>query len=226
MQLKVIGSGSTGNCYLLTNGKETLIIEAGKRFLEVKKALGFNIRSIKGVIVSHAHSDHNGYAHEYEASGIPVWKPYMTESLRGTEWFGGFEVFSFGVVHDVPCCGFLIKHSDIGRMLYVTDTEYVKYTFHNLSTMLIEANYSDEYINKAEAKYKHVVTGHLSLQTCLGCIEANKSDGLNHIILCHLSEGNGDPEGFRSAVKEMAPIGCTVDVAEPGLVVDLSDVPF
>lgn len=226
MQLKVIGSGSSGNCYLLTNGEETLVIEAGIRFLEVKKALNFNIRSIKGVIISHVHGDHAGYAAEYEAAGIPVWKPYTMENLRNEIWLGNFEIYSFGVVHDVPCCGFLIKHSEIGRMLYVTDAEYVKYTFHNLSVMLIEANYDAEIIDKSSAKFRHVVSGHLSLQTTLDCIKANRSDELNHIILCHLSEGNGDPEWFRKAVEGYAPIGCTVDVASPGLEVELGDTPF
>ena len=55
MQLKVVSSGSSGNCYLLTIGSETLILDAGCRFREVKIALGFNIRPIKGVVVTHEH---------------------------------------------------------------------------------------------------------------------------------------------------------------------------
>lgn len=55
MQLIVVSSGSSGNCYLLTVGKETLILDAGCRFREVKIALGFNIRPIKGVVVTHEH---------------------------------------------------------------------------------------------------------------------------------------------------------------------------
>ena len=43
MELKVLGSSSSGNCYILDNGSEALIIEAGIRFMEVKKALDFNI---------------------------------------------------------------------------------------------------------------------------------------------------------------------------------------
>lgn len=37
MVLKVLGSSSQGNCYILENRDEALIIEAGVRFIEVKR---------------------------------------------------------------------------------------------------------------------------------------------------------------------------------------------
>lgn len=55
MKLKVLGSGSSGNCYILENDTEALIIEAGVPFMEVKKALDFNISKIQGVVISHEH---------------------------------------------------------------------------------------------------------------------------------------------------------------------------
>lgn len=226
MRLICCGSGSSGNSYILTNDEESLILDCGVRFLEVKKALDFDIRSIKGTVVTHCHKDHSGFAHEYVKSGIPVWTPYTSERLRREMQFGGFKVQSFEAIHDVPCCGFLIHHQDIGKMLYVTDTEYVKYTFKDLSVMLIEANYADEFVNTSDAKYRHVLTGHMSLDTAMGCIAANSSKALNHIILCHLSSDNADPKIFRGSVKAIAPVGCTVDVAEKGLVVELGEVPF
>ena len=47
MQLKVIGSGSSGNSYILENETEALIIEAGLPFLEVKKAQLTNMQMTK-----------------------------------------------------------------------------------------------------------------------------------------------------------------------------------
>ena len=56
MTLKCIGSGSTGNCYLLTsNSVETLILDCGIPIKEIKKGLNWNIRGIQGVIITHAH---------------------------------------------------------------------------------------------------------------------------------------------------------------------------
>lgn len=53
--LKVIGTGSTGNCYLLTVGKEQLLLDAGVPLTEIKKSLNWDMRGIKGVVISHAH---------------------------------------------------------------------------------------------------------------------------------------------------------------------------
>lgn len=47
MRLKVLGSGSSGNCYILENENEALIIEAGLPFMEVKKALDFNVMKLR-----------------------------------------------------------------------------------------------------------------------------------------------------------------------------------
>ena len=58
MVLKVLGSSSQGNCYILENRDEALIIEAGVRFIEVKKALGFDIRKVSGCLITHQHNDH------------------------------------------------------------------------------------------------------------------------------------------------------------------------
>jgi len=55
MELIVLGSSSKGNCYLLRNGNEVLIIECGIKFSEIKKMLNFNIKKIAGCVVSHSH---------------------------------------------------------------------------------------------------------------------------------------------------------------------------
>lgn len=70
MKLIVLGSSSSGNCYILDNGKEALIIEAGIRFQEVKKALDFNLRKVVGCVVTHAHNDHAKYIKAMVDSGF------------------------------------------------------------------------------------------------------------------------------------------------------------
>ena len=223
MKLMVIGSGSSGNGYLLTDGTETLVIECGKRLLDVKKALNFQIRGIVGAIDTHTHGDHHKYASEYELAGIPVWTPWKDSNVRQIKRFGGFTVKSFECIHDVPCVGYLIEHHDSGlKMLYATDTEYVRYTFRGLTAILLEANYSEEYVNRDEAKFRHVLTGHMSIETSIECIKANMNDGLKNIILCHLSKGNSDPGAFKESVKEIVPDGVQVDIATPRLTVELN----
>ena len=221
--LKVIDSGSSGNSYLLTCDGETLILDCGRRFKDIKIAMNFDIRRIVGAITTHIHGDHYKFAHEYELAGIPVWTPWKDNNLRQVRRFGGFKVSSFECIHDVPCVGYLIEHPDSGmKMLYATDTRYIKYMFRGLTAILLEANYSEEYVNREEAKYRHVLEGHLSIETTIECIKANMNDGLKNIILCHLSTGNSDPEAFRESVKAIVPDGVKVDIATPKLTVELN----
>lgn len=226
MKLIVVGSGSSGNSYILTNGKEALTLDCGLPFREIKKALNFQVRQIVGVIATHEHGDHSKYAHEYEEVGIPVLKPYGDKNLRQTRQLGSFTIRSFEAVHNVPCVGYLIEHEEIGRMIYVTDTEYVPFRFKGLSTMLIEMNYSNEYINRDSIKFRHVLQGHLEKQTTLDCIRANMSENLVHVILCHLSPDGSNEIEFKEAVKGIVPGYVTVDVARPGVEVDVNNVPF
>lgn len=56
MKLICLGSSSAGNCYLLqADNGETLILDCGISIKKIKKGLNWDIRGIKGVIISHAH---------------------------------------------------------------------------------------------------------------------------------------------------------------------------
>lgn len=123
MELRVLGSSSSGNCYILDNGNEALIIEAGIRFIDVKKALDFNIRKVVGCLITHQHNDHAKYAKAMVDCGFHVLAlPEVIESkeLKGSRvkaikvgsgyLLGGFRVIPFPAFHDVPCVGYFIKH--------------------------------------------------------------------------------------------------------------------
>ncbi|HDY88547.1 MAG TPA: MBL fold metallo-hydrolase [bacterium] len=55
VNLQILGSSSKGNCYILSNDTEALIIEVGVKFSKIKEAVNFNISKIVGVLLSHAH---------------------------------------------------------------------------------------------------------------------------------------------------------------------------
>lgn len=230
MKLKVLGSSSAGNCYILESDTEALIIEAGLPFMEVKKALNFNVRKIVGVICSHRHSDHSKYIAEYENAGIRVWKPYFDNDAGyeiKTRYFGKkFTVRDFDLIHDVDCLGFHIQHPDIGTLVYATDTEYIKYRFKNLNHILVEANYSDDLIDNEAVNYSHVMRGHMSLQTALDFISTNDNPALRNVVLLHLSDKNSDSEQFLQKTKETVKYGADCYIAEKGLEVDLNLCPF
>lgn len=55
MMLKCIGTGSKGNCYILSNEKESLVIEAGASYKKILHGLNYNVKDVVGVVVSHSH---------------------------------------------------------------------------------------------------------------------------------------------------------------------------
>ena len=218
MKLRVLGSGSSGNCYVLENETEALIIEAGVPFMEVKKILNFNVRKIAGVAVSHSHGDHAKYISEYEKAGIPVFKPYEKAEpmvFPNCQFF----IQVFDLVHDVPCYGFFIKHPEMGNLVYASDTEYIKWRFQNVNHILVEANYSNDYMGQIEPSYDHVLRGHMSIETVGDFLQVNNSPALKNVVLCHLSVRNADVGDFVRRVEEI--VDCSVYAAEKGLEVDL-----
>lgn len=223
MKLKVLGSGSSGNCCILESDTEALIIEAGVPFKEVKVALGFNVWKIVGVVAGHSHKDHSGFIDQYK--GIcPIYKPY--EVITPYERFGNFFIKAFSLVHDVECYGFYIEHPDIGSLIYASDTEYIKYRFKNLNHILVEANYSDDLIDNEAVNREHVLRGHMSLQTALDFISTNDNPALRNVVLLHLSASNSDADLFLQKTKTNLKYDADVYCAERGLAVDLSLIPF
>jgi len=238
MKLRVLGSGSSGNCYILESADEALIIEAGMPFKDVKVALNFNVRKIKAVLISHEHGDHYKYHEEYRRAGIHMCEPfkYENQSLRfgsrfmiqafpnkskDGHWFHGN---SDGT--ECPCYGFLIRHPDMGNLVYVTDTECVRWRFKDINHMLVEANYSNDLIEHDAINRDHVLRGHMSLQTALDFISTNDNPILKNVVLIHLSASNSDADLFLQKTKETIKYGSDVSIAEKGLSVNLDLVPF
>lgn len=248
MKLKCLGSSSQGNCYLIENDTECLILEAGIKFKEVKKALDFNIGKIVGVVVSHSHNDHFGYAKDYLKTGIKVYAPEETHKTLSKEydiqvnvrpgyWYqiGGFNVTPFRCEHDVECFGYIIKHDDMGTLLFATDTSFIKYNFKklNLNHIMIEANYSMKIVNEylmqdavSRARVNRTMQTHMEFETTKEFIRANKSSSLDSITLLHLSDGNSNAEQFQREIQELAGKYVRVAVADKGVEVELDLFPW
>ena len=232
MKLKVLGSGSSGNCYLLENETECLVIEAGVSFMEVKKVLDFNVKKIVGVIVSHSHGDHAKYAKDYKKAGIHTVSfgeelpEYHAEKMNHYMLeMGKFRIKPFPLGHDVTCYGFYITEPSMGSCIYATDTEYIKWRFKNVNNILVEANYSRENMDYDEysANRNHVLTGHMEIDTACKFLEVNKSAALRNVVLLHLSSNNADPDDFKSRAQTV--VDCPVYIADKGLEIELG-LPF
>lgn len=239
MKLKVLGSGSSGNCYILENDNEALIIEAGLPFMEAKKALNFNIMKIKAVLITHLHSDHHFYWFQYVRAGIPVFEPFKLEGASLEFDNSQFRIQAFENqdssgrwLHnnsdgsECPCYGFYITHPEIGNLVYATDTEYVRWRFKDVNHILCEANYDMQFVNRDDQNYEHRLRGHMSLDTALKFISTNDNPALRNVVLIHLSDKSGNPTLFKQKVVEKLKYDTEVYVAENGLEVDFNLCPF
>jgi phosphoribosyl 1,2-cyclic phosphodiesterase len=149
----------------------------------------------------------------------------MDNETRKCVKYGGFSIQPFKVEHDVPAFGYYIQHKEMGKLLFVTDTSYVKYDFSKLKVnhIMVETNYSDELLAD-DVKRNHVLVGHMSVNNAYEFVKHNESPQLRNIILIHLSDSNGNKEKFLEQFSTFK--NCNVYVAEKGLTVDLSECPF
>lgn len=245
MKLHVINTGSSGNCYLLIAKNETLILECGVKFSEVKKALNFDLSKIAGAIVTHEHKDHSKCMEDVANAGIDVYASQGTINalkidnhrihvIKHAQSFkiGAFMILPFNVKHDcAEPLGFIINHQESGNILFLTDTFYVPNKFKNINNILIEANYCDEIIKRKMGDgtinpfvKDRVLQSHMSLKTCKELLIANDLKQVNKIILIHLSDSNSDAKRFKDEVQQLTLK--EVMVAEKGMITELNESPF
>lgn len=243
MVLKVIGTGSKGNAYVLENEREALLIECGVRMADIKYSLKFKLSKLAGCIVTHEHKDHSKSIKEVLEAGIFVWaskgtheacgtlKHHRAKLLEGLGTFkiGGFKIMSFDVKHDAKDpVGFIIHHEEIGKTLFLTDSFYCPYTFPGLNNIIIEANYSKEIIKDklSDKMFLHdrVLQSHMSLETCMELLAANDLRAVNNIVLIHLSDSNSNEIMFQEKVKTLTQKN--VHVAYNGMEMQFYKTPF
>lgn len=126
---------------------------------------------------------------------------------------------------ECPCYGFLIEHEGMGKLLYITDTELVKWRFSGINHILISCNYQKKYISDS-AKRNHVLRGHMELETVKDFIKANKSNALRTVTLCHMSGDSCNAEGMLAEVQNVVGEGVKCVCAAAGKAVELSLYPF
>lgn len=132
----------------------------------------------------------------------------------------------FELVHDVPCYGFFVENEQMGNAVYLTDTEYCKYRFPNLNQIIVECNYDKRLIPNDHVARSHILRGHLELQTTKAFILANKTPNLRNVVLVHTSAENMDMGVMEREIKEICGDRVEVNIAKPGLEVEINKYPF
>lgn len=233
--IKVIASGSSGNCYIIQAGEEKLVLECGIDYRRILKGLNYSIKGVVGCLVSHKHSDHcKGLKKIYETlpkvcAPLEVLEKFKCTNLHKstltqhqcTFRIGGFTVMPFKCQHtnsDGAECenlGYLIQHPLIGKILFATDTYYLKYKFKDVDHILIECNYSEATIKALEAHEQRIFKSHMSIETLKTTLKTWDLSSTKTITLIHLSKNNGEPKRFKKEIEALT--GIPTYIAVEGL---------
>lgn len=172
------------------------------------------MRSVSGAFISHSHSDHSKAAKDLARFGTDVYTSRGTMDACGLHGHrfhpvkaleqisvGTFDVLPFDVEHDAPePLGFLFASRLSGeKLLFFTDTYYIKYRFTGLNVIAAECNYSkrqlQDSISSGSVPIDHVtrlMRSHMSLEHLKDMLQANDLSKLRAIYLLHMSEDNGN----------------------------------
>ncbi len=227
--LKVLASGSSGNCYLLSTKEETLIIECGIRYKHILKGLDYDISKVVGCLVTHEHKDHcksmrdliddgiDMYSSEGTLDNHGMYEHHRLNKIKSKNKFrvGGFSVLPFDVEHDAKePLGFLIQHEEIGKLLFITDSYYCKYNFKGVNHILIECNYAKELMEDCCIRNR-ILQSHFELRNVIEFLKNSDLSQVETIMLLHLSSANGDGEYFKEEIEKE--IGLPVIIAQKGV---------
>jgi phosphoribosyl 1,2-cyclic phosphodiesterase len=234
INIRSLASSSAGNSYLVDDGHTRLLLEAGIRYKDIQRGVGFRMSEVAGCLLTHEHGDHSKSVKEVMKAGLDVYASYGTwDALKldghhrahpvqsqKTFTLGTWTVLPFDVQHDVSePLGFLLANQDGDKLVFLTDTYYCKYKFEGLTHVMIETNYSQSVLDAnvdagvvPAVMKRRLLRSHMSLETALEFLRVNDLRKVREIWLIHLSDTNSDANRFKREVQELT--GKQVLIAE------------
>ncbi|OGQ87115.1 MAG: hypothetical protein A2289_23680 [Deltaproteobacteria bacterium RIFOXYA12_FULL_58_15] len=245
MEVCVLGSGSSGNSYVMAGASGVILVDAGfsaRETITRAEFAGVSLSTVGAILITHGHSDHSrGAAVLARRFHIPIWATAATltriPGLNGAEELrtlsihkandvAGFSVRAMTSPHDAP--GAVILKVDM-RVGVATDLGYVSASVRRFLTglegLLLEFNHDITMLRNGPyppwlQERIQSRQGHLSNVQAATLLCAPDFVPPRRVLwLCHLSEKNNDPKlALRTA---MAALGDN----KPIVVVARQDVP-
>ena len=225
--LRVLGSGSRGNCIALEEGGATLLLDAGFSAKEIEaRALqcDLDLSTLVGIAVTHEHGDHaKGAARLSAKYGVPViGSPGTLEAIAAPQVIplrpeaplhhAGFTLEAASTSHDAAeplaiaawgASGARVGLAvDLGR-----PTTTVRYLLQDCAALVIEANHDEILLRQSDypASVRARIAGaggHLSNRQTGELLTELCHPHLGLVILAHLSERCNAPDAAREAAAQ------------------------
>ena len=226
MEIKILGSGSKGNCYWVSDGWSSVLLDAGLPFREIQRGTDFKIAELSACLITHEHGDHIKAVGDMIRFGVDCFMSWGTAKAlpdktamhrvkvvsHGEEFTAGtFTIMAFRAIHDsAEPLGFFLRSKYSGEtLLYATDTCYLPNRFDGMNYIMLEVNYCQDTLDenvktgRIDASLRNrIVRSHMSLQTALGFFRANDLSQVKEITLIHLSDSNSQAEKILREVQK------------------------
>ena len=208
MNVKIVNTGSDGNCFLFG---DSLLLDLGVSYKKLTGALGMDIGKISHVLLTHIHGDHfnetcvrkmfvntdaifvcgTWLIDRLVSLGIDHERILMVETGAIYD-IGDFKISPVKAYHDVENCGYRIVLGD-HKHFHITDTSTLEgITAKGYDTATIECNHCEvkamELIEEANEKgeFSHLtgaINSHLSVQQT---IEFCKHNSIKKLTPVHI----------------------------------------
>jgi phosphoribosyl 1,2-cyclic phosphodiesterase len=221
MELSVLGSGSSGNCFFVQNNKSAILVDAGlsaKQIVSRLGAIGASSARVKGIFITHEHADHvRGADVLARQLNIPIFATKKTvhdsflcsdsnliNPIKNNEILklAGMEISAFSKSHKAADpISFSIRNGK--TISVITDAGFacdnIISAVSDSDFLCIESNHDEKMLLDGPYPYflKQWIksdVGHLSNRQSALCVLEHANSKLNHIVLSHLSQTNNTPE--------------------------------
>mgnify|MGYP001557544706 CR=1 FL=1 len=228
-----LSSGSKGNAFFIKTGTDAYLIDVGiscRQICDRIDEIGHSYRDIRGVFISHEHSDHiRGLPVLLKKHPVPVYISRGTLNHTNVEIPDSclrlvrndsrilldntdVEVEVLKKSHDACDPSFFnVKYRGLQTSV-ITDIGYgcnnVTESIRQADILFLESNYDEAML--ANGFYPPFLQkritgreGHISNRTAAHLIRKFASSKLSHVFLSHLSENNNTPELAMSTFREI-----------------------
>lgn len=228
MKVKVIASGSKGNCTLIQTDKIKILIDMGIGYQQLASELekiNLEPQSIEAILITHTHSDHiKGLPSLVKKTNLKVYmleemEPELVKKIPENNLhlytnpliLEDLTINLIRISHDVEGVGFVIEHNN-HSLVYLTDTGYINRKYiplmKNRDLYIIESNHDEEMVMEGPYPYilkQRVISdkGHLSNHATAEYLLETVGNNTKQIILAHISENNNTEELALNTTKDL-----------------------
>ena len=224
-EVNIIASGSSGNCYIISDGKTKVMIDPGIPGNQIIKKTKHKVTECECCLVSHEHGDHVRGAgtisryipiaatpetlNEIQHKQLIMMSKTLKKNVHNV--FNTLAIVPFEVKHNAidPVCFHITSLEWLSSLVFVTDSQYLKYKFpERTKYMVIECNYDEEILteNVVYGKIKgwladKIRANHYSVETLIKTLKTNTQ--VEKLWLIHNSTENLDIQSTIEQIQEV-----------------------